>query len=790
MELPSRDVRRLSVAFTAALWGGTRRRAPAAVLHILHHGHRLDPEVVPSLRRVLTFVCQVRKWPHARVLARKMHSFSEQSKGPFGLFRSALDKLGWTWLEATKLAYKDEAGRHVVFDVVEATQGQRGEFGHELRQALRRRQMSQLGRSRRDFGGVEKGVDGKATRCLLEAADGGLTGYQRGMLRSVLAGAVHVAGRTGLPDQQCRYCAAGVRETVEHLWWECAAWHHTRVRHAIAAADRTRWPQCLKLCGVAPVYDCDREAGDQALPHDYGQRVGIITQLHRFFLDILKSRQEADGRLDISSRHHRLLEYPWGWTTPEPVRVWLPHIRLGVRSRAWGPKTSGLWHALHAWVNSLQWGHQGSEHTITYAELAIDFELFSGLPIPEAENRHHRVDGAVQKVTEAREELPANIRRPGIAVYFDGGVRHNGTAFAIAGAGAVLYVDGTRVAHQDVALPGVRSNNVAEYEGLSAALGLLEADEQLVGEAAVVGDSQLVIGQMTCERQCKDNLRPYLILARHRVGKLQTRLQLSFHHVKREQNLDADAVSNAAMDRTQQQSDYTHEQLLHMQVQYQQSALAKGKWLQKACEQLAKVHGKQWAPGHTTSSTSLTPLGGHVMLGRSRRAVLQGETEGVMRRLQGHTADGAARSPFYAEHEACVATFCPQQHYTPTWQQRAAQWQVVPQQRAAAPQRAPLGAVNNAKVLTCEAHSKPRCAECRQLRKGPDECCMNGHHHGSDGLCVTMSFCERHRRTRCGACVSQRLNVEHCCKEHHNTGRQPPLVFRAHQDRAGPSAVT
>ena len=489
-----------------------------------------------------------------------------------------------------------------------------------------------------------------------------------------------------------------------------------------------------------------------------------------------------------SAKHHQLAEYPWGWTTPAPQRVTLPVLAVEQVPPKYKPKSHKLWRALHAWINSLHCSRHGSEHTITYAELAVDFELFSGLSLPPVEGGSGRLAAVSGKQTSARKELPTQDKRHGVAVYFDGGARNNGTAFAMAGAGAVLYRDGLFVAQQEV--PLVRgSNNTAEYEGLLAALRLLE-QEQLTGEAAVVGDSKLVIDQMSGAGHCIGNLRPYYDLAQRCEGRLQPRLQLRYHHVKREQNLDADAVSNAAMDRTQQQSDYTHEQLLHMQVQYQQSALAKGKWLQKACEQLAKVHGKQWAPGHTTSSTSLTPLGGHVMLGRSRRAVLQGETEGVMRRLQGHTADGAARSPFYAEHEACVATFCPQQHYTPTWQQRAAQWQVVPQQRAAAPQRAPLGAVNNAKVLTCEAHSKPRCAECRQLRKGPDECCMNGHHHGSDGLCVTMSFCERHRRTRCGACVSQRLNVEHCCKEHHNTGRQPPLVFRAHQDRAGPSAVT
>ncbi|KAJ9458602.1 hypothetical protein DIPPA_02907 [Diplonema papillatum] len=60
-----------------------------------------------------------------------------------------------------------------------------------------------------------------------------------------------------------------------------------------------------------------------------------------------------------------------------------------------------------------------------------------------------------------------------LLVCFDGGARANGTAFAVAGAGAVMYRDGVKVSEVILPLPTVRSNNVAEYEAVLAGLHLL-----------------------------------------------------------------------------------------------------------------------------------------------------------------------------------------------------------------------------------------------------------------------------------------------------------------------------
>ena len=296
----------------------------------------------------------------------------------------------------------------------------------------------------------------------------------------------------------------------------------------------------------------------------------------------------------------------------------------------------------------------------------------------------------------------------------------------------MLYRDGMLVAQQAVPLVRVNSNNEAEYEGLITALTLLEREEQLSGEAVVVGDSQLVIGQIRGLTRCEDNLRPYLNLARRCEARLQARLQLRYEHVKREWNLDADAVSNAAMDSVQQLRGCSSEHLLRMQEDYQRSALAMGATLAKLCDAVAKAHNQPWAPGHVADTTSLTALGGSVVRGVSRRAVLSEATQAVLRKLRDHTSVTHAATPFYAQHEAWAATFYPQEHYAAAWQQPAAQWYDVQQQRAA-PQHAPLGARRNARVRTCAAHSKPMCAACRRRRRGCEECCRV-HHHEADGL--------------------------------------------------------
>lgn len=134
-------------------------------------------------------------------------------------------------------------------------------------------------------------------------------------------------------------------------------------------------------------------------------------------------------------------------------------------------------------------------------------------------------------------------------LYADGGARGNPGP---AGSGAVVFdTAGKRILEVSDYI-GVATNNIAEYEAVLRGLQKLK-DEYPEGYFAhmpllIRMDSKLVIEQLKGSYKVKHpNLIPrYLevrnILARHFS-------QVSFEHVRREFNKDADALANRAMDK-------------------------------------------------------------------------------------------------------------------------------------------------------------------------------------------------------------------------------------------------
>jgi len=128
-----------------------------------------------------------------------------------------------------------------------------------------------------------------------------------------------------------------------------------------------------------------------------------------------------------------------------------------------------------------------------------------------------------------------------MTAYFDGGSRGNPGP-----AGWGVYIvndDGTVVAELSGAL-GVATNNVAEYNGLIAALQW--AADHDVTALSVKGDSLLLVEQMRGNYKVKnEGLKPLHMKARMLVMQIGN---VSFAHVPREKNKDADRLSNAGMD--------------------------------------------------------------------------------------------------------------------------------------------------------------------------------------------------------------------------------------------------
>ena len=131
-----------------------------------------------------------------------------------------------------------------------------------------------------------------------------------------------------------------------------------------------------------------------------------------------------------------------------------------------------------------------------------------------------------------------------ITAYFDGGARGNPGP---AGYGVHIVDDQGNVLSEQHGSLGIATNNIAEYHGLIAALQW--AVEHDVKAFTVRGDSQLIVEQMRGNYKVKnEGLRPLYLQARMLVMQIG---DVRFEHVRREQNKDADRLSNLGMDANQ-----------------------------------------------------------------------------------------------------------------------------------------------------------------------------------------------------------------------------------------------
>lgn len=128
-----------------------------------------------------------------------------------------------------------------------------------------------------------------------------------------------------------------------------------------------------------------------------------------------------------------------------------------------------------------------------------------------------------------------------LVVHVDGGSRGNPGPAAAA---AVVATPDGEVVDRSSELLGVASNNVAEYRGLL--LGLRRASELGAEEVEVVNDSELVAKQVNGEYRVKHpDMKP---LHAQALRSLEGFARWTVRSVPRDQNEDADALVNAALD--------------------------------------------------------------------------------------------------------------------------------------------------------------------------------------------------------------------------------------------------
>ena len=129
-----------------------------------------------------------------------------------------------------------------------------------------------------------------------------------------------------------------------------------------------------------------------------------------------------------------------------------------------------------------------------------------------------------------------------VIIFTDGGARGNPGP---AGIGAVIYDEHKKLLAEISEFLGVATNNQAEYKALIAAfrkaadLGAKELDCYL--------DSELVVKQLKGEYRVKDKDLAKLFLDIHNLS--LSFKKISYTHVPRERNKEADLLANEAMDR-------------------------------------------------------------------------------------------------------------------------------------------------------------------------------------------------------------------------------------------------
>ena len=129
-----------------------------------------------------------------------------------------------------------------------------------------------------------------------------------------------------------------------------------------------------------------------------------------------------------------------------------------------------------------------------------------------------------------------------IRIYTDGGSRNNPGE---AGLGAVAYQGSERIFELSEYL-GVQTNNYAEYTAVIRALEEVVARDlsQLAIEMRM--DSKLVVEQVQGHWKVKEpTLKPLVARVQELVAQCN---EVSFTHVPREENKEADALANKAMD--------------------------------------------------------------------------------------------------------------------------------------------------------------------------------------------------------------------------------------------------
>ena len=134
------------------------------------------------------------------------------------------------------------------------------------------------------------------------------------------------------------------------------------------------------------------------------------------------------------------------------------------------------------------------------------------------------------------------IKHQKIKIYTDGGARGNPGP---AGIGVVVYDIDDNIINTKSEYIGKATNNQAEYMAVVAAMELIARYE--VEEINFFLDSELVVKQLNREYKVKNKgLAPLFVKVYNSILKYK---KVTFTHIRREFNKEADKLANIAMDK-------------------------------------------------------------------------------------------------------------------------------------------------------------------------------------------------------------------------------------------------
>ncbi len=132
-----------------------------------------------------------------------------------------------------------------------------------------------------------------------------------------------------------------------------------------------------------------------------------------------------------------------------------------------------------------------------------------------------------------------------IVVHTDGGSRGNPGPGAV---GFVVFID-SKEFHREGRYIGQTTNNQAEYQAVIDALDFLKSKKEYYqSEVLFKIDSELVARQLNGQYKVRDpKLKPLFLKIREILADLA--FEVSFMHVRREENEIADSLVNNALDK-------------------------------------------------------------------------------------------------------------------------------------------------------------------------------------------------------------------------------------------------